>query len=60
MRNRLFLQTGRRNDSLPTDPADEWRLAMSLGYQRRGDLREDYRRLTRRSRRIFTDHFYSD
>ena len=60
VRNRLFLQTGRRNDSLPTDPADEWRLAMSLGYQRRGDLREDYRRLTRRSRRIFTDHFYSD
>jgi [glutamine synthetase] adenylyltransferase / [glutamine synthetase]-adenylyl-L-tyrosine phosphorylase len=58
VRNRLYLQMGRRIDSLPTEPAEEWRLAVSLGYQRRGDLREDYRRVTRRARRIFEDEFY--
>lgn len=58
VRNRLFLQVGRRRDSLPTEPHDERRLAISLGYARRVDLREDYRRLTRRSRRIFEDLFY--
>lgn len=58
VRNRLYLQMGRRFDSLPTEPAEEWRLAVSLGYQRRGDLREDYRRVTRRARRIFEDEFY--
>ncbi|MGA7270503.1 MAG: bifunctional [glutamine synthetase] adenylyltransferase/[glutamine synthetase]-adenylyl-L-tyrosine phosphorylase [Acidimicrobiia bacterium] len=58
VRNRLFLQSGRQAHSLPTDPTEEWRLAMSLGYQRRGDLREDYRRVTRRARRIFTDRFF--
>jgi glutamate-ammonia-ligase adenylyltransferase len=58
-RNRLFLQTGRAIDSLPSDPTQEGRLADSLGYSRRGDLRDDYRRLTRRARRVFEDHFYS-
>ena len=58
VRNRLYLQTGRRSDSLPTDPAVEWRLAMSLGYERRGDLREEYRRVTRRSRRVVERLFY--
>ena len=58
VRNRLYLQTGRAVDSLPTDPAVEWRLAMSLGYGHRGDLREDYRRVTRRARRIFEHLFY--
>jgi glutamate-ammonia-ligase adenylyltransferase len=58
-RNRLFLQTGRAIDSLPSDPIQEGRLAHSLGYSRRGDLRDDYRRLTRRARRVFEDHFYS-
>lgn len=58
VRNRLYLQVGRQIDYLPSEPADEWRLALSLGYQRRGDLREDYRRLTRRARRIFEDEFY--
>ncbi len=59
IRNRLFLQTGRRIDFLPVDPSEATRLAVSLGYQRRTDLREDYRRVTRRSRRIFEDRFYT-
>lgn len=58
VRNRLYLQAGRGHDALPRDPAEEWRLALSLGYSRRGDLREDYRRLTRRARRIFEDVFF--
>lgn len=58
VRNRLYLQAGRRIDALPRDPSDEWRLALSLGYDRRGDLREDYLRLTRRARRIVEDRFY--
>ncbi len=59
VRNRLYLQAGRPIDSLPRDPAEERRLAISLGYERRGDLREEYRRVTRRARRIFEDHFFS-
>lgn len=58
VRNRLYLQAGRSRDSLPTEPDDERRLAISLGYDRRGDLREDYRRLTRRARRIYEDMFF--
>lgn len=59
VRNRLFLQMGRRVDSLPRDPVEERKLAFSLGYRRRGELREEYRRVTRRARRIFDDLFYS-
>lgn len=58
VRNRLYLQAGRRTDALPRDPADEWKLAVSLGYERRSDLREEYRRVTRRARRVFEDLFY--
>ncbi|MPZ54065.1 MAG: bifunctional [glutamine synthetase] adenylyltransferase/[glutamine synthetase]-adenylyl-L-tyrosine phosphorylase [Acidimicrobiia bacterium] len=60
IRNRLYLQLGKPRDSFPTDIDEEWRLAMSLGYQRRGLLREDYRKITRHSRRVFEDHFYGD
>jgi len=59
VRNRLYLQAGRRMDALPRDPEEEWRLARSLGYARRGDLREEYRRVTRRARRIFEDVFFA-
>lgn len=59
VRNRLFLQVGRRLDSLPTDVGQERRLALSLGYRRRGDLREEYRRLTRRAREVFERRFYA-
>ena len=57
-RNRLFLQAGRPIDSLPSDPAQEGRLAHSLDYARRGDLREEFRRVTRRARQVFADRFY--
>ncbi len=57
IRNRLYLQMGRPRDSFPAIE-EEWRLALSLGYRRRGALREDYRKVTRRSRRVFEDHFY--
>ncbi len=53
-RNRLFLQTGQGRDSLPTDPEEAIRLGLSLGFldAPRASLREDYRRLTRRARRV--------
>jgi glutamate-ammonia-ligase adenylyltransferase len=60
VRNRLFLQAGRPRDSLPADPAEVTRLARSLSYARhpRTTLREEYRRLTRRARRVFEALFY--
>jgi glutamate-ammonia-ligase adenylyltransferase len=60
VRNRLFLQAGRPRDSLPTDSAETTRLARSLGYVRhpRTSLREEYRRLTRRARRVVEEVFY--
>ena len=58
VRLRLHLQKGRASDSLPTDPKDVARLAASLGFDRTGELREQYRRLTRRARRSFERLFY--
>jgi len=60
VRNRLFLQAGRPRDSLPSDPGEVTRLARSLGYEGdpRAQLREDYRRATRRSRRVVQRVFY--
>ncbi|MGA7096764.1 MAG: bifunctional [glutamine synthetase] adenylyltransferase/[glutamine synthetase]-adenylyl-L-tyrosine phosphorylase, partial [Acidimicrobiia bacterium] len=58
IRLRLHLQAGRSVDSLPPDLDDLRRLASSLGYSRSAGLREDYRRLTRRSRRIFEGRFF--
>ena len=62
VRNRLFLQAGRPRDSLPADPAEVTRLARSLGYDLhpRATLREDYRRLTRRARRVVERQFYGE
>jgi len=62
VRNRLYLQAGRQVDSLPVDPAEATRLARSLGYvtDPRSSLREDYRRMTRRARRITERVFYRD
>jgi glutamate-ammonia-ligase adenylyltransferase len=62
VRNRLFLQAGRVRDSLPADPAEVTRLARSLGYgaNPRAALREDYRRVTRRSRRAFERVFFGE
>lgn len=60
VRNRLFLRSGRTRDSLPTDPDEAARLARSLGYDLdpRTALREEYRRLTRRARRVMERVFY--
>jgi glutamate-ammonia-ligase adenylyltransferase len=58
VRLRLHLQSGRPSDSLPTDPEATGRLAASLGFDRTGELREQYRRYTRRSRRTFESLFY--
>lgn len=57
-RLRLHLQEGSVSDSLPTDPAAASRLAASLGFERTGELREQYRRHTRRARRSFERIFY--
>ncbi|MGQ0847617.1 MAG: bifunctional [glutamine synthetase] adenylyltransferase/[glutamine synthetase]-adenylyl-L-tyrosine phosphorylase, partial [Actinomycetota bacterium] len=58
LRNRLYLQTGRQHDALPVDGDELARLAESLGYNHRGELREEYRAMTRRSRRIFEKRFF--
>lgn len=57
-RLRLHLQSGRPSDSLPTDPDAIARLAGSLGFDRTGELREQYLRYTRRARRTFESLFY--
>ena len=57
-RLRLHLQMGRAVDSLPTAPAELRSLASSLGFVRASELRDEYRRVTRRARRIFEIHFY--
>ena len=57
-RLRLHLQKGTASDSLPTDPGATARLAASLGFDRTGELREQYRRYTRRARRTFESLFY--
>ncbi len=58
VRLRLHLQQGRVSNSLPTDPNSTARLAASLGFDRTADLREQYRRYTRRARRSFEQLFY--
>lgn len=58
VRLRLHLQSGRISESLPTDPAAASRLASSLGFDRTSELREQYRRYTRRARRSFESLFY--
>ena len=59
VRLRLHLQIGRVTDSLPADPGDLSKLATSLGYDRASELREEYRRVTRRARHVFKTRFYS-
>lgn len=58
VRMRLHLQKGHVSDSLPTDPAASTRLAVSLGFGRTTELREQYRRHTRRARRAFERLFF--
>ncbi len=60
-RNALYLHTGRPADALPSDPAESARLARLLGYlhQPQSTLRDDYRRVTRRARRVVERVFYA-
>ena len=57
-RLRLHLQMGRAVDSLPTAPVELSSLAASLGFDRAAELRDEYRRVTRRARRVFEIRFY--
>jgi glutamate-ammonia-ligase adenylyltransferase len=59
-RNYRYLLTGAAGDSLPIDGAEAERLARLLGYTSRPltSLRDDYRRLTRRSRGVVERVFY--
>lgn len=58
VRLRLHLQSGRPSDSLPIVQEENSRLAASLGLDRTGELRELYRKYTRRARRTFESVFY--
>ena len=58
VRLRLHLQAGSASDSLPTDPDELVRLATSLGLSRAAELRDRYRRVTRRARLVFEQRFY--
>jgi glutamate-ammonia-ligase adenylyltransferase len=59
-RNAWYLHTGRPSDSLPTGRADAAKLGVLLGYveEPASTLRNDYRRLTRRARRVVERLFY--
>ena len=59
-RNARYLQTGKPSDALPGDRAELERLAVLLGYvhQPHITLRDDYRRVTRRARRVVERVFY--
>jgi glutamate-ammonia-ligase adenylyltransferase len=56
-RNHWFLVKGTRGDSLPTEPEQLAHLARSLGTTA-SELREDYRRVTRRARSVVERLFY--
>jgi len=56
-RNRLFLQRGAVGDALPTQPEQLAPLARSLGWSP-AELREAYRRVTRRAREVTEQLFY--
>ncbi len=59
-RNAQYLQSAHPSDALPSDKADLERLALLLGYVHRPHsvLRDDYRRVTRRARRVVERVFY--
>jgi glutamate-ammonia-ligase adenylyltransferase len=59
-RNAHYLQTGRPSDALPGDRSELHRLGLLLGYVHDPHiaLRDDYRRVTRRARRVVERVFY--
>jgi glutamate-ammonia-ligase adenylyltransferase len=56
-RNRWFLIKGARGDALPTEPEQLARLARSLDTSA-DELRERYRKVTRRARAVMERLFY--
>jgi glutamine synthetase adenylyltransferase len=52
------LQTATAHDVIPIDANQLSRLARSLGFRHRADLREHYRAMTRKSRRLFESLFF--
>jgi glutamate-ammonia-ligase adenylyltransferase len=60
VRNHAYLVAGRPVDSLPTDPVALERLARAMGEPGRQRLLEDYRRATRRARRVVDARFWDD
>jgi glutamate-ammonia-ligase adenylyltransferase len=59
-RNARYLLTGRPGDALPTDGQEATRLGRLLGYELESQarLRDDYRRVTRRARKVVERVFY--
>ncbi len=59
-RNATYLVTGRSGDAIPTG-ADAARIGRLLGYTHRPEpsLRDDFRRVTRRARKVFERVFYA-
>ena len=59
-RNARYLLTARPGDALPTDGQEATRLARLLGYELEAQarLRDDYRRVTRRARKVVERVFY--
>jgi [glutamine synthetase] adenylyltransferase / [glutamine synthetase]-adenylyl-L-tyrosine phosphorylase len=60
VRNLAYLVAGRPVDTLPTDPVALERLARAMGIDGRQHLLEDYRRATRRARRVVDTRFWED
>jgi glutamate-ammonia-ligase adenylyltransferase len=60
LRNAIVLGTGRASDMLPTDSQALAVVSQLMGFGMHGgqEVLEQYQRLTRRTRRIFLDHFY--
>jgi glutamate-ammonia-ligase adenylyltransferase len=59
-RNLAYLVAGRPVDTLPTDPVALERLARAMGETGRQRLLEDYRRATRRARRVVDARFWDN
>ena len=62
IRNAVMLSSGRSSDSVPRDYRTLARVAHLLEYppDDRGALPEDYRRLSRRARRVMERLFYDE
>jgi glutamate-ammonia-ligase adenylyltransferase len=61
-RNARYLQSGSPSDALPSNRSEIAKLGLLLGYvhEPATSLRDDYRRVTRRARRVFEREFYGN